>query len=127
MKITRITGILIAAAVAFSMAGAVLADETDVATDTDVATETDVATGEEYYEVITPEEDAYVSVDFDDDYLAEQFIMQEMSVTPQPLLRSYNYGAQLTQYNSVVFSNMLPHIIAIANGSESSTKIEASA
>ena len=121
MKITRITGILIAAAVAFSMAGAVLADETDI------ATETDVATGEECYEVITPEEDVYVSVDFDEDYLAEQFIMQEMSVTPQPLLRSYNYGAQLTQYNSVVFSNMLPHIIAIANGSESSTVIEASA
>ncbi len=72
-------------------------------------------------EEIVYEETVVIDNGYDNDFLAEQFIAQRMSAGSEPLLRSYNYASQLSDYNLMLFTALQPHIIAVANGTESST------
>ena len=98
--------------------------EETIPSDETVATE---ASGEAYdeEEIEGSLGEPYVfDTSYDEDYLAEQFIAQEMSLGYQPLNRSYDYMSELTGYDAAIFYRLRPHVIAIANGIETSTVIE---
>ena len=62
--------------------------------------------------------------DLDSDYLAEQFIEQEMTIGPQACYRAYDYMSELSGLDATVFYRLRPHVIAVANGTETSTSFE---
>lgn len=104
----RLVSLAVAVSVMMTVSSFVYADEADI--DEDIVCE-------EVYE-----ETVVIDSEYDNDYLAEQYIMQQMSVGSEPLLRSYDYTAQLSDYNLMLFTALQPHIVAVANGTESSTE-----
>ena len=80
--------------------------------------------GDESFEILSVEEVISVESEYDNDYLAEQFIAQEMSVGPQVCYSSnYNYESVFTPDERVIYDSVLPQIISIAHGNRESTQI----
>ena len=114
----RFFSLVVAITLLITVNSYVYADDTAESAETAESTE---AQDFDIEEEIVYEENVVIDNGYDNDFLAEQFIAQQMSVGSEPLLRSYNYASQLSDYNLMLFTALQPHIIAVANGTESST------
>ena len=134
----RIAGLTAAATVVLSCGVIVFADETESAevpeaAVSEVTEETEIpeATEEEaaepgVYCEIEEYESGIIDFEYDNDYLAEQYIAEQMTVGPQACLRSYDYSSRLSGYNQMIFINVGNEVTAIANGTRSESVINTS-
>ena len=76
---------------------------------------------EEFTDVISFED--YVDFDYDGDELAEKYIRSNMNPGRYAYNGSYDFAGGLSKCNATVYNYLLPHIKAIAAGTETSTKI----
>lgn len=90
----------------------VFADETD-----------DQEFAEEDSDIIVVEDSVSVDVDYDDYELAEGFIYQKLSLGKPVCYNKFDYEANLSGYELVVYNYLLPFISEIANGERTSTVI----
>ena len=78
----------------------------------------------EAYEEIVYENNIIYDGDFDNDYLAEQYIMSEMSVGSRAFYSTYDYSSSLSIEGITVFNYLRGKVQAIADGDETNTQIE---
>ena len=107
----RIAGLTVAAAVVLFGGVTVFADETEIPEEPEVCCE------------IVEDEEGIIDFEYDNDYLAEQYIAEQMTVGPQACLRSYDYSTRLSAYNLMIFNNVGTEIRAIANGTRTESII----
>ena len=86
-------------------------------------TEDDAESEDEFVEERVYEETIVIDDGYDNDYLAEQYIMNAIDPSDQPSYRSYDYGAQLTGGTATAVSYLTPYVRNIANGQRTSTEI----
>ncbi len=90
----------------------VLADETDVAVEP-----------EEPTEIMTVEETVVPDYDVDNDELAEQYILQELSTGFDACYAKYSYGSGMTDEATASYLYLKDQIALIASGDMTNTKI----
>ncbi|WP_051688390.1 InlB B-repeat-containing protein [Butyrivibrio sp. AE2032] len=78
---------------------------------------------EENSDIIVVEDPVSVDVDYDDYELAEGFIYQKLSLGKPVCYNKFDYEANLSGYELVVYNYLLPFISEIANGERTSTVI----
>lgn len=103
---------LISLSVVLSYGMCVFADETD-----------DQEFTEEDSDIIVVEDSVSVDVDYDDYELAEGFIYQKLSLGKPVCYNKFDYEANLSGYELVVYNYLLPFVSEIANGERTSTVI----
>jgi len=82
----------------------------------------DPDSGESSYEEVIVEVPINVDVDFDNDEMAEQYIMNEMAIGPQVCYSRYNYDYELSELDAYVYSNLRNSISSIAAGTQLNTE-----
>lgn len=82
----------------------------------------DPDSGESSYEEVIVEVPINVDVDFDNDEMAEQYIMNEMAIGPQVCYSRYNYDYELSELDAYVYSNLRSTISSIAAGTQLNTE-----
>ncbi len=110
---TRLTCLTLTAAIVLSFSGFIYADETE---GVDIpqnlkSEESDVV------------EKVVIDVDFDNDELAENFIMKKMSGITEPTNVKFNFINQLSGYEKTIYENIVPAVVEIAEGKRQSTEI----
>ena len=122
----RLVSMGITAAILFSCGGQLLAAETDEAFTWGKVTAESAADTDEAFEGRSGEGsiEEYIDIDFDNDYLAEQYIISNMSLNRQAYNGTYDYESGLTGANLTLYNYLLPHVKAIAAGTETSSYFE---
>lgn len=110
----KIAGLIAAMAVVLSLDGSVFADETEEATEPE----------EEVFEEYVYEETIVIDDGYDNDYLAQQFILDAIDPSMTPSLRAYDYTSQLSGDTATAVSTLLPQVRAVANGQQTSTVMQ---
>ena len=100
-------------------------EETEAVEETNlVESEVDNETSDEPDEFISDEYTYVTNVDFDDDYLAEQYIMQQMSMGTSALYSGYDYLSRLTYAERTAYDILYPQLCAIAAGTDDDMSTE---
>ena len=120
----------------------IITEETEI-DDEVISVEADESVADEYIdssddliiEEFDDDEEIYVEefldlsdIDFDNDAMAEQFILQEIDVNRQAYNRSYDFSSYLeeTGTDPNAFNELLAHVRAVANGDETYTRFNMS-
>ena len=120
----------------------IITEETEI-DDEVISVEADESVADEYIdssddliiEEFDDDEEIYVEefldlsdIDFDNDAMAEQFILQEIDVNRQAYNRSYDFSSYLeeTGTDPNAFNELLTHVRAVANGDETYTRFNMS-
>ena len=137
----RLVSLGITAAILFSCGGQLLAAPTDEASywgkNTDgnageSAVESSVESTIEGADKITAEADERshgirvdydIDFDFNNDYLAEQYIMQKMSLNKQAYQGTYDFSVGLTGDTLTIYEYIMPYIKEMAAGTRTSTEV----
>ena len=122
----RLVSLSITSAILLSCGGQLLAAETDEASVWGKATAESAAESEETFEGLSGEviiEDQ-IDFDLDNDDLAAEYISRQMSFGRQAYYGTYDYEGSLSGPNLALYNYLLPHIKAVAAGTETSTIFE---
>lgn len=124
----RLVSLGITSSILLSCGGQLLAAETDEASGWGKATvESAAEEAADYEETIDGLSGEVIigdQIDLDNDDLAEQYISNKMSFGRQAYYGTYDYEGALTGVNLDLYNYILPHIRAIAAGTETNTYFE---
>lgn len=98
--------------------------EYEAAAEVETETETEIDPADEQEEFVTEEFTYIPEVEYDNDYLAEQYITQQMSTGFSASYSGYDYLSGLSEIELTAYNSLYPQLCAIAAGADEDMSTE---